>query len=69
MEARYDADMTHKLAKTLHAELDQDAIEQYASNVSLPFRVKPGQKKIAVKIIDDRGIESMKVLKVGEDDG
>lgn len=59
----------HKLAKTLHAELDQDAIEQYAGNVSLPFRVKPGQKKIAVKIIDDRGIESMKVLKVGEDDG
>ena len=59
----------HKLAKTLHAELDQDAIEQYAGNVSLPFRMKPGQKKIAVKIIDDRGIESMKVLKVGEDDG
>ena len=59
----------HKLAKTLHAELDQDAIEQYAGNVSLPFRVKPGQKKIAVKIIDDRGIESMKALKVGEDDG
>ena len=59
----------HKLAKTLHAELDQDAIEQYAGNVSLPFRVKPGQKKIAVKIIDDRGIESMKVLKAGEDDG
>ena len=27
------------------------------------------QKKIAVKIIDDRGIESMKVLKVGENDG
>ena len=59
----------HKLAKTLHAELNQDAIEQYAGNVSLPFRVKPDQKKVAVKIIDDRGIESMKVLKVGEDDG
>ena len=59
----------NKLAKTLHAELDQDAIEQYAGNVSLRFRVKPGSNKIAVKIIDDRGIESMKVLKVGEDDG
>lgn len=59
----------HKLAKTLHAELDQDAIEQYAGNVSLPFKMKPGKKKIAVKIIDDRGIESMKVLKVGENDG
>ena len=58
-----------KLAKTLHAELDQDAIEQYAGNVSLPFKMKSGQKKIAVKIIDDRGIESMKVLKVGEDNG
>lgn len=59
----------HKLAKTLKAELDQEAIEQYAGNVSLPFKIKPGQKKVAVKIIDDRGIESMKVLKVGEDNG
>lgn len=59
----------NKLAKTLKAELDQDAIEQYAGNVSLPFRVKPGSNRIAVKIIDDRGIESMKVLKVGEGDG
>ena len=59
----------NKLAKTLRAELDQDAIEQYAGNVSLPFKIKPGQKKVAVKIIDDRGIESMKVLKVGEDNG
>ena len=58
----------HKLAKTLHAELDQDAIKQYAGNISLPFKLKPG-KKIAVKIIDDRGIESMKVLKVGENHG
>lgn len=53
----------------MHAELDQDAIEQYAGNVSLPFKMKPGKKKIAVKIIDNRGIESMKVLKVGENDG
>ena len=59
----------NKLANTLKAELDQDAIEQYAGNVSLPFRVKPGSNRIAVKIIDDRGIESMKVLKVGEGDG
>lgn len=59
----------HKLAKTLKAELDQEAIEQYAGNISLPFKIKPGQKKVAVKIIDDRGIESMKVLKVGEDNG
>jgi adenine-specific DNA-methyltransferase len=59
----------HKLAKTLKAEIDKDAIEQYAGNVSLPFKIKPGQKKVAVKIIDDRGIESMKVLKVGEDNG
>jgi adenine-specific DNA-methyltransferase len=53
-----------KLAKTLKAEIDQELIEQYSGNESLPFDVKY-DKQIAVKIIDDRGIESLKVIKVG----
>lgn len=53
-----------KLAKTLKAEIDQNLIEQYAGTESLPF-VIDGGTMVAVKIIDDRGIESLKVLKVG----
>ena len=52
-----------KLAKTLKAEINQDLIEKYAGTESLPFKVKSPQK-IAVKIIDDRGIEMMKVVKL-----
>lgn len=57
----------NKLAKTLKAEIDQELIEKYAGNESLPFTVKE-DTKIAIKIVDDRGIESMKVIpiKVGE---
>jgi len=52
-----------KLAKTLRAYIDEDLISNYKGNKSIPF--KPGNnKQIAVKIIDDRGIESLRVLKV-----
>lgn len=56
----------NKLAKTLKAELNQDLIGQYAGNTSLWFRAEPNTK-VAVKIIDDRGIESLRVLTVEED--
>ena len=49
-----------KLAKSLKAEIDEEKIEAYRSTVSLPF--EPG-RQVAVKIIDDRGIESLKILK------
>ena len=49
------------LAKNLKAEIDEDKIEAYSGTVSLPF--KPG-KQLAVKIIDDRGIESLKIIKL-----
>lgn len=55
-----------KLAKTLRAEIDPDLIEKYAGSESLWFTVQPNSL-IAVKIIDDRGIESLKVMRVGED--
>ncbi|MDO4547198.1 MAG: site-specific DNA-methyltransferase, partial [Clostridia bacterium] len=56
----------NKLAKTLKTEIDPDLIEQYAGCESLWFDAKPNGS-VAVKIIDDRGIESMKVMKVGEE--
>ena len=55
----------NKLAKTLRAEINQDLIEQYEGNESLPFSIS-FDTQIAVKIIDDRGIESLKVIKAGE---
>ena len=55
----------NKLARTLKAEIDPDLIEKYAGNESLWFEVQ-SNSRIAVKIIDDRGIESLKVIKVGE---
>ena len=52
-----------RLAKNLKAEIDPDLIEAYRKTVSLPF--EPGDyKRIAVKVIDDRGIESLKVVEV-----
>jgi adenine-specific DNA-methyltransferase len=49
-----------RLAKNLKAEIDEEKIEAFRGTVSLPFT--PG-KLIAVKIIDDRGIESLKIIK------
>jgi len=50
-----------RLARNLKAEIDPDLIEAYRGTVSLPF--EPGNnKRIAVKIIDDRGIESLRIL-------
>jgi adenine-specific DNA-methyltransferase len=52
-----------RLAKNLKAEIDEELIEAYRGTVSLPFA--PGQhKRIAVKIVDDRGIESLKVMEI-----
>jgi adenine-specific DNA-methyltransferase len=52
-----------RLAKNLKAEIDEELIEAYRGTVSLPF--EPGEhKRIAVKIVDDRGIESLKVMEV-----
>ncbi len=50
-----------RLAKNLRAEIDEEKIEAYRGTVSLPF--EPGKnKRVAVKIVDDRGIESLKVI-------
>lgn len=50
-----------KLKKNIRAELDETQLEQFHGTKSLPFDAGDN-KKVAVKIIDDRGIESLKVM-------
>ncbi len=55
----------NRLKKTIRAELDEDLLDQFHGTVSLPFEAGDN-KKIAVKIVDDRGIESLKILPLGD---
>jgi adenine-specific DNA-methyltransferase len=52
-----------RLARNLKAEIDEDLIQAYHGRVSLPFEPGP-HERIAVKIVDDRGIESLKLMDV-----
>ena len=52
-----------KLSKALRAELDMDRVKAYAGTRSLAFCAGDHQR-IAVKIVDLRGVESLKVLDV-----
>ncbi len=52
-----------RLAKNLKAEIDENLIEAYRGTVSLPFE-SGENKRVAVKIIDDRGIESLRLLEI-----
>jgi adenine-specific DNA-methyltransferase len=49
------------LAKNLKAEIDEEKIEAFGGTVSLPFI---SGKIVAVKIIDARGIESLKIIRL-----
>ncbi|MBK8337806.1 MAG: site-specific DNA-methyltransferase [Sterolibacteriaceae bacterium] len=53
-----------KLKRDIRAELDESQLEQFQGTVSLPFDAGDN-RKIAVKIVDDRGIESLKVIGLG----
>ena len=51
----------NKLKKDIKAELNESLLDKLHGTVSLPF--EPGEnRKVAVKIVDDRGIESLKVI-------
>ena len=53
-----------KLARHLRAEIDASQMEAYRGTVSLP--VEAGEHgRAAVKIVDDRGIESLKIVELG----
>ncbi len=56
-----DKDGWGKLKKTIRAELDESKLDQFRGTVSLPFESGDNQK-VAVKIVDDRGIESLKII-------
>jgi adenine-specific DNA-methyltransferase len=50
-----------RLSKELRAQLDEEKLEAFRGTQSLPF--EPGKhRRVAVKVIDDRGIESLKVI-------
>ena len=53
-----------RLARNLKAEIDEELIDSYRGAVSLPFEAGE-HRRIAVKIVDDRGIESLKVVAMG----
>ena len=47
------------------ADADVDLLlEQFHGTVSLPFEAGD-QRRVAVKIVDDRGIESLKIIALG----
>ena len=54
-----------KLGKALSGTLDEAAFEKLSGTVSLPFPAGP-HKRVAVKVIDPRGNEVMRVHRLGE---
>ena len=43
------------------ADRDEELLEQFHGTVSLPFAAGDN-RRIAVKIVDDRGLESLKIM-------
>jgi len=52
-----------KLKKDIRAELDESQLPHFHGTVSLPFEAGDN-RKIAVKIVDDRGIEPLKIMEI-----
>jgi adenine-specific DNA-methyltransferase len=60
-----DADAWDKLQRALKASIDAEAFEQMRGTVSFPFQ--PGEhQRIAVKVIDFRGNEVVRVVPLGK---
>ena len=57
-----DSDGWTRIGRSIKAHIEETLLENYHGTVSLPFEPGPN-KRIAVKIIDDRGIESLRILK------
>lgn len=53
----------YKLKKDIRAELNEELLSQYHGTQSLPFEAGDNHC-IAVKIVDNRGIESLKVIRL-----
>ena len=54
-----------KLAKSLKAEIDATRMAAYRGTVSLPFEAGE-HRRAAVKIVDDRGVESLKIVELSQ---
>ena len=54
-----------KLSKALKTVIDESVFEKFSGSVSLPFEAGK-HKRVAVKVIDPRGNEVMRVLKIGD---
>ncbi|MGB7932594.1 MAG: site-specific DNA-methyltransferase, partial [Gammaproteobacteria bacterium] len=54
----------YKLKKNIRAELNESLLDKFHGTVSLPFEAGEN-RKVAVKIVDDRGIESLKIIPIG----
>ena len=52
-----------RLSRALRAEVDGGLLEAYNGPVSLPFEVGEN-RRVAVKITDDRGIESLQIIPI-----
>jgi adenine-specific DNA-methyltransferase len=50
-----------KLKRDIRAELNEDLLARFHGTVSLPFPAGDN-RRVAVKIVDDRGIESLKII-------
>jgi adenine-specific DNA-methyltransferase len=54
----------YKLKKDIRAELNDDLLDAFHGTTSLAFEAGENEC-VAVKIVDDRGIESLKVMALG----
>lgn len=53
----------NKLRKDVKAELDESLLGRLHGTVSLPFEAGDN-RKVAVKIVDDRGIKSLRIIRL-----
>lgn len=53
----------NKSARNLKAEIDEEKIEAFCGTESIPFE-SGNRKAVAVKIVDGRGIESLKIIRI-----
>ena len=51
----------NRIARNLKAVLDHSRLDAYSGTLSLPFAAGDN-RRIAVKLVDDRGIESLKII-------
>jgi adenine-specific DNA-methyltransferase len=61
-----DKDGWNKLRKDLKAQLNEDMLEAFTGCLSLPFEGEAKKTRIAIKMVDNRGLESLRVLTLDE---